>query len=77
MNQVLLNNRSVVGIDWGAWAMRNGDDQRALLGEVLDAVADGRSTPRRPPSARWPRPARSSATSWTAASAARSSSPPT
>ena len=21
-NQVLLNNRSVVGVDWGAWAMR-------------------------------------------------------
>ena len=47
-NQVLLNNRSVVGVDWGAWAMRNGDDQAALLGEVLGAVADGRVHPSAP-----------------------------
>lgn len=48
VNQVLLNNRSVVGIDWGAWAMRNGEAQRELLGEVLDAVADGRLHPSAP-----------------------------
>ena len=47
-NQVLLNNRSIVGIDWGAWAMRNGPDQAALLAEVLDAVADGRLHPSAP-----------------------------
>jgi len=50
-NQVLLNNRSVVGIDWGAWAMRNGAAQAALLDEVLAAVADGRLHPS-PPTAR-------------------------
>ena len=47
-NQVLLNNRSVVGIDWGAWAMRNGPEQAALLAEVLAAVADGRLHPSAP-----------------------------
>lgn len=45
VNQVLLNNRTVVGVDWGAWAMRHPADQAALLGEVLDAVAAGRLHP--------------------------------
>ncbi len=48
VNQILLNNRTVVGIDWGAWAMRNPLDQQALLGEVLAAVADGRLHPPAP-----------------------------
>ena len=39
-NQVLLRNRSVVGVDWGAWAMANGRDQRVLLADTL-AMADG------------------------------------
>ena len=47
-NQVLLNNRSIVGIDWGAWAMRNGPEQAALLAEVLDAMTDGRVHPSAP-----------------------------
>ena len=32
LNQVLLRNRTVVGIDWGIWAMQHADEQRALLG---------------------------------------------
>ena len=40
-NQVLLRNRAVLGVDWGAWAMAHGVEQRALLDEVLAAVADG------------------------------------
>ena len=47
-NQVLLNNRSVVGVDWGAWAMREADAQQDLLAEVLDAVAAGRLHPSAP-----------------------------
>ncbi|NLA35208.1 MAG: NADPH:quinone oxidoreductase family protein [Actinobacteria bacterium] len=47
-NQVLLNNRSVVGVDWGAWAMHNAGDQRVLLAEVLDAVAAGTLNPAEP-----------------------------
>ena len=47
-NQVLLNNRTVVGIDWGAWAMRNAADQTSLLDEVLAAVKDGRLHPSPP-----------------------------
>lgn len=47
-NQVLLKNRSVVGVDWGAWAMANPVDQVELLAEVLEAVADGRLHPVEP-----------------------------
>jgi NADPH2:quinone reductase len=47
-NQVLLRNRSVLGVDWGAWAMRNPDAQRVLLTEVLAQVADGRLHPPTP-----------------------------
>lgn len=40
-NQVLLNNRTVVGVDWGAWAMKHPASQAQLLDEVLDAVRLG------------------------------------
>ncbi|MCB0962914.1 MAG: hypothetical protein KDA98_06365, partial [Acidimicrobiales bacterium] len=47
-NQVLLHNRTVAGVDWGAWAMGHVDEQTALLAEVLDAVADRRLHPVEP-----------------------------
>lgn len=47
-NQVLLRNRSVVGVDWGAWAMGNGDEQRALLTTLLDLVEAGSLQPPAP-----------------------------
>jgi NADPH:quinone reductase len=47
-NQVLLNNRTVVGIDWGAWTMQQPDAHRALLGELMAMVADGRLHPVEP-----------------------------
>jgi NADPH2:quinone reductase len=40
-NQILLNNRSVIGVDWGAWGMLNPDDNRALVDEALRLVAEG------------------------------------
>jgi NADPH2:quinone reductase len=45
LNQVLLRNRTVVGVDWGSWSLSNGPGQRALLVELLDLVADGRLDP--------------------------------
>jgi NADPH2:quinone reductase len=39
LNQVLLRNRSIVGVDWGAWAMANGAANQALLDELLAHVA--------------------------------------
>ncbi|HEY5156276.1 MAG TPA: NADPH:quinone oxidoreductase family protein [Acidimicrobiales bacterium] len=44
-NQILLRNRSVVGVDWGAWAMAHGDEQHALLASLLDLVAAGELHP--------------------------------
>jgi NADPH2:quinone reductase len=45
LNQVLLNNRTVVGVGWGAWTSRAGDENRALVDELLGMVADGRLHP--------------------------------
>ena len=45
LNQVLLNNRTVVGVDWGAWAMRNPRHNGALLDELVAQVRAGRLHP--------------------------------
>ena len=47
-NQVLLRNRRVTGVDWGAWAGRNGDANRALLAEVVARIAQGDLEPVEP-----------------------------
>src|SRR5690606_36559601 len=44
-NQVLLNNRTVVGVDWGAWTMRDPEGNRALLAELMDLAGSGAITP--------------------------------
>lgn len=48
LNQVLLRNRSVIGVDWGAWAMTHPGEQRQLLEELLGLVAAGRLHPPAP-----------------------------
>ncbi|MEI7887649.1 MAG: NADPH:quinone oxidoreductase family protein [Actinomycetes bacterium] len=47
-NQILLRNRHVIGVDWGAWAMTNPGENATLLGEVIAAVEDGSITPIEP-----------------------------
>jgi NADPH2:quinone reductase len=47
-NQVLLRNRRVIGVDWGAWAGRNGDANRALLADVVERIATGDLDPVEP-----------------------------
>ena len=47
-NQVLLRNRSVVGVDWGAWAMAHGREQQVLLADALAMVENGRLHPPEP-----------------------------
>ena len=47
-NQVLLRNRTVVGVDWGAWGLQNPAAQAELLDEALGMVADGRLHPPEP-----------------------------
>jgi NADPH:quinone reductase len=48
LNQVLLNNRTVIGVDWGAWTIRDPDANRAMLNELMAMVGDGRLHPPRP-----------------------------
>ncbi|HEY5663555.1 MAG TPA: NADPH:quinone oxidoreductase family protein [Ilumatobacter sp.] len=45
LNQVLLRNRAVTGVEWGSWAMRHRHDNDALLREVMGMVADGTLSP--------------------------------
>lgn len=48
VNQVLLRNRSLIGIDWGAWGMQHPDAQAALLGDLMAMVAAGTIAPPEP-----------------------------
>lgn len=45
LNQVLLRNRSVVGVDWGRWSLTDLEGQAALHRQALDLVAEGRLDP--------------------------------
>lgn len=45
LNQVLLRNRTIVGVDWGAWSMTHPQEQRRLLDELLSMVAKGDLAP--------------------------------
>lgn len=47
-NQVLLRNRSVVGVDWGAWMLGNPAPQQALLADLLALVDAGKLHPAEP-----------------------------
>ncbi len=47
-NQVLLRNRAVVGVDWGAWALANPEANAVLIEEVVAEVERGALTPVEP-----------------------------
>jgi NADPH2:quinone reductase len=48
LNQILLNSRSVIGVDWGAWAAAHPDDNHQLIGEVFEMARAGRIHPPEP-----------------------------
>jgi len=48
LNHVLLHNRTVVGVDWGAWAMSEPGGHRAMLDELIEMVQSGRLHPIEP-----------------------------
>ena len=50
INQVLLNNRTLVGVDWGGWTFKDPLGNRTLIDELLGMVADGRLHPTAPAS---------------------------
>ena len=47
-NQILLRNRRITGVDWGAWAMKNPELNNANLAKVLQLIADGKLRPVEP-----------------------------
>ena len=48
INQVLLNNRTLVGIDWGAWTMRDPVDNQAVLTELFELAGSRSLSPVEP-----------------------------
>ncbi len=48
VNQVLLNNRTLVGVDWGAWTGKDPAGNHALLGELMDLAGSGQLHPVEP-----------------------------
>jgi NADPH2:quinone reductase len=48
LNQILLSNRTVVGVDWGAWTMQHQDENRELIERILSDVAAGKLSPIEP-----------------------------
>ena len=48
LNQVLLNDRTVIGIDWGYWAGLRPEANAELLDELFAMVRDGRLRPAEP-----------------------------
>jgi NADPH2:quinone reductase len=47
-NLVLLNNRAVIGVDWGAWATHDPALNQDLVRDVLEMAVDGRLHPPEP-----------------------------
>lgn len=49
-NQILLNGRSVIGVELGGWVRRDPAGYRELTGELMDLIAAGRLHPIEPES---------------------------
>jgi len=47
-NQVLLRNRRITGVDWGAWAMKNPDLNNVNLAKVLELIDNSKLSPVEP-----------------------------
>jgi NADPH:quinone reductase len=41
LNRILLGNRAVIGVDWGAWSGQDPDGNRALIADLLQRIAAG------------------------------------
>ena len=48
INQVLLNNRTLIGVDWGAWTGRDPEGNQALLADLMRLAGDGSLHPVEP-----------------------------
>lgn len=47
-NQVLLRNRSVVGVEWGGWALFHAEENAVLIQRLLDLLGSGKLHPTAP-----------------------------
>jgi len=47
-NQILLRNRRVTGVDWGAWSAKEPAANQAMLGEIVAAIDAGTLHPVEP-----------------------------
>ncbi len=47
-NQVLLRNRRVTGVDWGAWVGRHQQENNEMLADIVEAIDAGRLSPVEP-----------------------------
>jgi len=45
LNLVLLNNRTMIGVEWGGWVPRHMDENRVMIGEIIHAIAAGELHP--------------------------------
>jgi NADPH2:quinone reductase len=50
LNLVLLNNRTVVGVDWGGWTFKDPFGNREVISELMEMVGGGRLHPTAPAS---------------------------
>lgn len=48
LNQVLLRNRSVIGVEWGSWAAQHRSENARILGDVMSSIAAGELHPVEP-----------------------------
>jgi NADPH2:quinone reductase len=48
LNQVLLNNRTLVGVDWGGWTFKDPIGNRDLTAQLMEMVGSGRLHPVKP-----------------------------
>jgi NADPH2:quinone reductase len=45
INQALLNNRSIIGVDWGAWTLRDPAGNQTMMAELLAMAGSGAIRP--------------------------------
>ncbi len=48
LNQVLLNNRTVIGVDWGGWTFKDPLGNRTLIDEIIGDGRHGQTPPGAP-----------------------------
>jgi NADPH:quinone reductase len=45
LNLVLLNNRAVIGVEWGGWIPRHRDENAQMIRHILEAIGEGALSP--------------------------------